>query len=52
MGSLHNMDKCLVEEIEFQAELWDSIILPKLRQFYMDTLVPEILLRKLQPLHA
>ena len=42
----------LVEEIKFDAELWHSTILPKLQQFYVDTLAPEILLRKLQPLHA
>ena len=42
----------VVEEIKFDAELWHSTILPKLQQFYVDTLAPEILLRKLQPLHA
>ena len=41
----------LVEEIKFDAELRHSTILPKLQQFYVDTLAPEIL-RKLLPLHA
>ena len=37
-----------VEEIQFDEELWKAYIFPKLQQFYIDVLVPEILLRKVQ----
>ena len=37
-----------MQKIEFNQELWDSVILPNLEKFYIDVLVPEILLRRIQ----
>ena len=37
-----------VEKIKFDKELWKAFIFPKLQEFYINILVPEILLRKVQ----
>ena len=37
-----------IERITLDNHLWSNIMLPKLTQFYVDHVVPEILLRPLQ----
>ena len=37
-----------IEEIEFDHNLWSSIIFPKLQTFYLSTVVPEVLCHTVQ----
>ena len=42
----------IVEEIPFDEGLWNDTVLPKLRSFYLNILVPEILTRRVQQMIA
>ena len=41
-------DNIFIQEIMFDEQLWSEEILPTLKTFYLNALVPEILTRRLQ----
>ena len=41
-------DNIFIQEIKFDEQLWSEEILPTLKTFYLNAVVPEILTRKLQ----
>ena len=41
-------DNISIQEIKFDEQLWSEEILPTLKTFYLNALVPEILTRRLQ----